>query len=456
MTSTRSLLEDEMSRKIFNTQDLGSYDFISQLIEIDAEKFRKTTEQVIEIINTEQLEGLEGNDLEVYKTYVHEMTHFLDSTTTLWGLQYSIRLNNWFKYQNKQTLEVLALNDSEITLHNSYCSEKGEGVKFSRIKYSLEYNEKFGAFIRFFYLDEFENILHSNPLSMLALLEGHAYAKELNISIEKYKKNNDLVELGILKRDNSEKILKLSSCEYTAYLALAIQMMPEIDVDIQLNLLCKIFKFCLDIPLIYLAQTPNYLFEMAFLNNNEMLISQLKMEFSRGNNRHILALLVLFDILNKIHNNLLTLDCNFIENIDNSILKIFISNNESVENLLESMKAHWQIELELDIKLLNELDAKFPLLMAQQRIDLGWGYHSHIRYHLPDICTDGIDKATFNQRLDLDTDKYFDEINEKSKSLRSEISLYGTKRDHLKPDFSHGYLEWMRENPMGGVYHFDK
>ena len=445
-----------MSRKIFNTESLGSYDFISQLIEIDTELFRKTTEQVIEIINTKQLERLEGNDLEVYKTYVHEMTHFLDSTTTLWGMQYSIRLNAWFKYQNKQSLEVLALNDSEITLHNFDCSKKGEGIKFSRIKYSLEYNEKFGAFIRVFYLDEFGKILHSNPLSMLALLEGHAYAKELNISIEKCKKENDLVELVILKRDNSEKILKLNSCEYTTYLALAIQMMPEIDVDIQLNLLCNIFEFCLDIPLIYLAQTPSYLFEMAFLNNNESIISQLKMEFSRGHNRHILALLILFDILNKIHNNIITIDCNFIDNIDNFILRIFNYNDESLQRLLESMKVHWQIELEVDIKLLNELDAKFPLLMAQQRINLGWGYHSHIRYRLPDICINGIDKATFKQRLNLDIDNYFDEINEKSKLLRSEISFYGTKRDHPNPNFSHSFLEWIRENPMGGVYHFDE
>ncbi|WLG15012.1 hypothetical protein Q6344_06685 [Psychrobacter cibarius] len=445
-----------MSRKIFNKQNVGSYDFLTQLIEIDTGLFKKTTEQAGEIINTEEVEELEGNDLEIYKTYVHETTHFLDSTTTLWGLQYSIRLNRWFKYQNEQTLEVLAINDAEITLHNFDYDEGGEDDKFSKINYSLRYDEKIGVFIKICYLDEFGNLLYSSPLSMLALLEGHAYAKELLIPIENCKRQNDLVELSILKRTNKENILKLNSCEYITYLALAMQMMPKIDVDIHLNLLCKIFEFCLDIPSLYFAQVPSYLFEMAFENVDKELIAQLKMEFNRSQNRHVLALLILFDILNKIHNNIIILDCKFTENIDNLILEIFNYSNEPVEELLQSIKIHWQIELKLDIDILSSLDAKLPLLMAQQRIILGWGYESHTKYDLPDICVNEDELLSFNRRLDFDIKKHFYEVDEKNKVLKSEISSYGAQRQHPTPDFSYGFLEWMKEHPMGGIYYHNE
>ena len=52
------------------------------------------------IINIDDAKELHGRELELYQTYVHEMTHFIDSTTTLWGLEFICRMYRWFNEKN--------------------------------------------------------------------------------------------------------------------------------------------------------------------------------------------------------------------------------------------------------------------------------------------------------------------------------------------------------------------
>ena len=310
---------------------------------------------------------LNDKDLELYKTYVHEMTHFLDSTTTIWGVEYSARLNRYYKYQNEQTLGVLAINDAEITSNDNNLILNNSVDKFSKIKYKLEYSRDLGAAVVLYFLDEYENTLHLASLSMLALLEGHAYVKEQLVAIKKHKLENDVVELAYLKNKIKEETLEIKSCEYTVYLALSIQLIPDIDIEIHLNILCKIFEICLDLPSIYLASTPYFLFDMVFVNCcSEEFISQLKLEFARGHNRHILALLLLCLVLNKIHNNIIPIDANFVDNLEMYILEDFGSATQSFDELLKLIKGHWQMEMESSISLLKDLDAELPVSMATQ------------------------------------------------------------------------------------------
>ncbi len=445
-----------MSKTIFNTEEFGSYEFTTQLIEIDNDVFNRTTEQVNNIINTDNLNELNDKDLELYKTYVHEMTHFLDSTTTIWGVEYSARLNRYYKYQNEQTLGVLAINDAEITSNDNNLILNNSVDKFSKIKYKLEYSRDLGAAVVLYFLDEYENTLHLASLSMLALLEGHAYVKEQLVAIKKHKLENDVVELAYLKNKIKEETLEIKSCEYTVYLALSIQLIPDIDIEIHLNILCKIFEICLDLPSIYLASTPYFLFDMVFVNCcSEEFISQLKLEFARGHNRHILALLLLCLVLNKIHNNIIPIDANFVDNLEMYILEDFGSATQSFDELLKLIKGHWQMEMESSISLLKDLDAELPVSMATQRMSLGWGLQNFENYNLPDITTNFVDKVSFNKRLDFDTEQYYNQVEEKSKLLKKEIASYGIRRDHASPEFSHGFLEWIQENPEGGIYtHF--
>ena len=449
--------ENDLSKTIFNIQELGSYDFTTQLIEIDNDMFSRTTEQVQNIINTDNLIELNDKDLELYKTYVHEVTHFLDSTTTIWGTQYSARLNRYYNHQDKQTLEVLAINDAEITANENNLTEHDSVAKFSIIKYKLEYCKELGVVVEIHFFDDYENPLYSSSLSMLALLEGHAYVKEHLVALKKHKLENDLVELNLLKKEIKRKALEIKSCEYTVYLALSMQLLPNIDIEVHLDIVCKVFEICLDLPSIYLASTPYFLFDMVFVNcYSEKLISQLKLEFARGQNRHVLALLLLCLVLNKINNKIIFVDANFANNLEKYILEDYASQNQEFDELLELIIGMWEIEMAASINILKEVNAELPLSMLNQRIKIGWGVQDFENYNLPDITTNYIDKVSFKKSLDFDIEQHYNQVKEKSNLLKKDITYYGIRREHATPNFSHGFLDWMMKNPGGGVYtHFD-
>lgn len=434
-----------MSGTIFNSHAFGSYDFVTQIIEI-----HNSREQVLKAINTNSFIELNDTELKVYQTYIHEITHLLDSTTTLWGIEYIIRLYQWFKYQDKKSLAALAINDSEVTIHNINPEDKFKKAIY--IKYSLEYDGDIGSSIQIHYFDCSGKIITSKPISILSLLENHAYAKELLISIEKYKSQKKFIDLTITERDIKENILDIKSCEYKIYLALSLQVMPDLDIETHLRILCKVFEFCLDLPSTYLIQTPNYLFKMAFGDSKEELISQLKMEFGRGQNRHILAFLILFYILNEIHNKKIDTSKDFYEKLELYIIEIY-NINKNNSKIFDSIAGHWEIEMNLNIKLLEELDAQLPLLMAKQRIDIGWGEKKYQDYYLPDVMTDDITYASFKNRLNFDIEHHYNNLYTKYQQLKNTLSEYGARRDHLSPNFAHEWLKFIKENPQGGIFY---
>ena len=82
-----------MSHQLFNTVTFGQYCFNTQVIELDNDKVHRSPSQISKIINTSNPALLVPKELEIYQTYIHEMTHFLDHSTTLWGLEYTYRIH---------------------------------------------------------------------------------------------------------------------------------------------------------------------------------------------------------------------------------------------------------------------------------------------------------------------------------------------------------------------------
>ncbi|MFA0412114.1 hypothetical protein AB4505_28625, partial [Vibrio splendidus] len=65
------------------------------------------------------------------------------------------------------------------------------------------------------YLDEYGDILQSTPITMLSLLEGHAYAQEQLLSCELHDKEADIVSSALLASKVSEDISSLDGSEYS-------------------------------------------------------------------------------------------------------------------------------------------------------------------------------------------------------------------------------------------------
>jgi hypothetical protein len=445
-----------LSKKLFNLHTHGEYDYASQVIELNNELFNRSKDDISRIINIEDVKELHGRELELYQTYVHEMTHFIDSTTTLWGLEFTCRMYRWFNDKSPQYLEVVALNDAEITMHQNLRKEDLElTLNFKEINFSLEYSDTVGVFVHLHYLSEFGEPLQSIPLSMLSIFEGHAYAQEKLIACKIYEDNEDVISLGILNREINEQISELKSSEYTGLLGLAMQLLPNVKLSRKLELICIISKFCFNTPALFLAMTPEDLLREIFSGAPQDYVSSLKMELSRGANRSSLALVILLSIIMQANNDDGFLNDLTTEQIEILILNIYARGNQSPSNLKAMIKAHWLIEFELLIKICGELGAELPSKMASQAIDLDWYASTINEFSLPQIMLRNGDWVSFKKPLDFNVQKHFDDMLANSIELEAGLVDYGIRREHKAPSFYHGWLQHMKYEGTGLYIHDD-
>ncbi|HBV7815574.1 TPA: hypothetical protein MD585_005193, partial [Klebsiella pneumoniae] len=160
-----------MSGCIFNSKTLGSYDFSSHLIEISNDELNISLPQAQNIIDNKSIYDFNDSEIEFYKTYLHETIHLLDCSTTHWGLNYSGRLYNYFKYETKEAFDNLLVDDTEISLHYHFKNNSTNKLNYKNIKASLQYDDDMGVYIRvhfFGYVNNYQEILNI-PLSMLAI-----------------------------------------------------------------------------------------------------------------------------------------------------------------------------------------------------------------------------------------------------------------------------------------------
>jgi hypothetical protein len=439
---------------MFNLQTHGEYEYVTQMIEINNELFHRSALDMSRIINSTCPSGLKGREVDLYQTYMHEMTHFLDSTTTIWGLQYTARMYRWFNDKNAQCLEVFALDDSEITMHQMLSQEESElSLAFEQIKFSLEYAETVGLYVHLHYLNGQGGRLQSIPLSMLSLFEGNAYAQEKLVTCRMYEDDNDVVSLSLLEREISERISNLKSSEYTGLLALVMQIFPRVKLSRKLELLSIISKFCFNAPASFMMMLPEGLLKVLFSGAPDNYVSALKMEFSRGSHRSILALVVLLSIVAQVGeqqerlNELSQLD------IEELILQICNSNGETVQVLREMLKSFWLIEFELLAESCNKSGAKLAFLMANQVKERNWYSTELDDLMLPQIMLSSGELINHINPLNFDMEKHSDDMLYNNIELEKALKNYGIKREHLSPSFHHGWLEHMRNEGTGLYVH---
>ncbi|MGE8637994.1 MAG: hypothetical protein ACN6PR_05090 [Achromobacter sp.] len=188
----------------------------------------------------------------------HEITHFLDMTTTAWGRQYTLRkLQMLRQIIDKSTIPrdaraVFALCTAEIEMHSALL-ESGDTPPSScdTIVHDLVDVKQFGVCIRIHYLKN-GKCQHKVALSMLSLLEANATASEFLSLLQCADHEQDIVSRRLALADVQRRFDALlddpTRLEYSSLLHLTRLHFKELDLAALLQLVSASARFSLDTP----------------------------------------------------------------------------------------------------------------------------------------------------------------------------------------------------------------
>ncbi|HFF8521941.1 TPA: hypothetical protein ACGEYH_000636 [Providencia rettgeri] len=437
-----------MSRLIFNELEFGRYDFGMQTIEINNSHNKKSAHEIASIINSKSLLPLNREELEIYKTYKHERTHQLDCTATLWGMEYTYRMYNWYDKPSDTCLQILSLNDAEIQMHSKFVSGNSESSTFKEVTFSLEYDDMCGVFIKAHYLNSYNKVIHTVAITMLSLLEGHAYAQEQLIACELYEEREDYVSIKLLEREVTKIINNFKSTEYSCFLAMINCYFPNLKLIQQLRLMILVCRFSLNTPIFYLAIFSEKYIKICFPSDKAEYISALSMELKRGMHRGSYALILLIylakysSVTKEISNS------TSFEDMENLLLKIYLTKGEKLSDTRDYLRVQWSIEFEVLRDALEKKNATLAFMISNQFIDKYWYFDDLGTLSLPDFHTSDGEIVESSNRLDFDMNNHIDSMIQNAVDLEKAIDNLGLTRMHLEP---RRYDEWLVQSTSGEI-----
>jgi hypothetical protein len=444
---------EPLSRHIFNDQALGQYDFGFQQIQVNNDNIGKTAVDIEGIIKVVNLATLSNLELEIYKTYKHETTHLLDSTSTLWGMEYTCRMYNWFNEPSEKYLKVISLNDAEIQMHLHLLETPSKLSRFIKLKYSLEHDEHCGVFVHMHYLDEYGDIIQSTPISMLSLLEGHAYAQEQLLSCELYEKEVDIVSAALLASKVNEEISSLKGSEYSCFLTLINQLFPELKLRQQLLIMILISRFSLNAPIFFISAFPESILKHVFHGAPKELVSALKMEMLRGMHRSSLCLILLLCLAMYSETTQEIDDSTSLKEMEDVLLHIYQKQGQLISDVKNSLQVQYNLEFELLLKRLDEKGACLANRIATQFQHENWYFDDLSILELPDFFLSNGDIVKPYNRLDFDSEKHFNDKLDMVVGLEKALKEIGITRQHLYPSVYHDWLNRIKSGGFGTVYY---
>jgi len=424
-----------MNGRIFNANTYGQYDFFNQCIELNVELFGISESHAQKVIDTKNPYMLTGDDLQFYSTYLHELTHFYDCNSTIWGMEFILRIHRCFKLPNSsQALEVVNVNDSEIAMHNYMYEERcsHEILEYDGIKYGLDYDEVVGPHLKICYLSyqsKFEEIIATVPVSMLALLEGHAYAQELLFKLKAYEHQRDWVSKSLLITEVEKSLKYANTVEYTCLIALTFVLFPDLSLKNKLELIITLSKLSLNASTIMTSSIPVELLEKVFQLSDKVLLQTLQTDLARGQNRAAFFILILMYIAYLEDLGKLEREVNFTELIEKYIFGLYSPGLNS-EDIVSSMMTVWDIEYDAYSKELKTLNTHLTADTAQEMRDKNWYSFDLYSLKTPDIfCSSGSMLSSEN-RLDIDLEEHFNQVAKPAIKLENQLKATGPHKFH--------------------------
>ncbi|NQY87435.1 MAG: hypothetical protein HRT51_06700 [Colwellia sp.] len=446
-----------MSKCIFNNEDYGRYYFFTQLIELNNDKLSVDAVRAMEILTAKSTESFTPKEIEFYKTFIHESVHFLDSTSTLWGIEYSIRLFNCLKSENNsKCLEVFALNDSEIEQHSDLNREtESDHFTYREMRAILSYDKDHGVHIQFKYHDYNGGafrLVHSTPLSMLAVIEGHAFSQEQLIALEIYESRMDCVSLGLLEKKYKTKLEEINTTEYTCVLAFVEQIFSELEFKKKLKIVIYACELVLNMPTL-MSTFPEGIIDGLFRNSDPLLISSLKMEFGRGMNRSSLLCLMLIVLQFSFEKDPIDEQGNFESQLEDRLFSVFLYEGQDLSRWKEQFFMMWEMEYDHGCQLLAEKEIELARLSAVGNKNKSWHNFNISNVLLPSIALSTGEFVCSENNIDYDMEKHYYEYSDNADNLQRLLEQRKGKKPHLRPYVYHDWLERIKRGDTGTKFY---
>ena len=286
---------------------------------------------------------------EIESLLLHEKTHYLDMTSTYYGLEYFNRKHNYYSVFNnleddnyERYKEAFAINLYELRpLDNLKEIIFNDWNDSSNYSFCLDDNEKFGVYLKF--------IIYSNtgeinifPLSMLMILETRAFCIEYLSLFDKKKYLNGLNEIIYERSIQTKFEQELNDCsmsEYNFLLKLAILEFNRVNIDSKktLEFVSYLLGWTLDLSFMMVASISS---NVARFFRPSARRDALQMDMSRGMSRAIIPFVIIQSVQNYIVNRL----------PDFELLKPLIetSPQEAIEFILEKFLHVSDYKFEVD------------------------------------------------------------------------------------------------------------
>lgn len=394
----------------------------------------------------------------------HEYTHFLDTTATTWGTQYSYRKILVLKEKNSdkinERLDVFKLNISEIkNLHEDFIAiDTSSYEDLSFMNHHYVYDENHGAIVRIV-LNYDNKKSDFVPVSMLAVNEGHAFCNEFIYKYNLCKKinNKDLRDTlySIIDKDFVKFLNSSNLCEYNILVKLAHQYFKNhYDNESILKIFSCILGFALDCNDIILGSL-SYLFENTISKENIFVGQTLTQDMRRGNSRHFAAFKLIL-ILVEVHNQCESFRPNFdniskgVDPLDNLLVLIeFILKDKddvSVSRDFVFIKEHF---LELISNSEERFKNKyiFDSIFGNHKLyeESGYVVSDLNTYKLISFILNDDTIVDLNNSIDLDVEEYFlTDLDDNFRIL--DLAYEDIKKFHMSPQETALSIQSLRKN----------
>lgn len=271
----------------------GSFDFVTNIIEI--EKYDFKYKNIIETVISKDISTslLNTQEIDIMALIYHEITHFLDLTTTSWGLEYMARKTHFILKTRSDSMEVFKLNIAEIEMHDVLIEILDENCKVKLLDCSLQhhlvYNENFGSLIMIdFFLCEEQ--LYSIPFSMLSVLEANAYASEILVKIQNIENLQNEAEKTIscimLNQEFDKFLNDIDYSEYNLVLILAKFHFQELNLKELLIFIKTLIGYVLNLGGMNISLASTFIkHTLAETHIGNAIVKDMQ----RGMSRHILV-----------------------------------------------------------------------------------------------------------------------------------------------------------------------
>lgn len=442
-----------MSSNVFRKESYGLYYYYEQLIELNNDTLGIEPKRAQEVIQNGDKADLSHDEFELYKTFIHESVHFIDSTATLWGIEYSVRLFNCLENNNPPDLiNVFLLGNSEIDQHVNLKVESPEKtVSYSAMRSILSYDETHGVHLQFKYYDKTHRGLEevfSVPISMLAVLEGHAFAQETLFAISTYQSKCDLAAISFLENDYKRMLVEADKSEYTCIMAFVEQLFESRSFEEKLKILNSACRLALDLPI--LLPFPDQYIDDWFQNADVNLVSSLKMDLKRGMNRSSLVILILLGLSNTFSNFPVDKEKSFDDELEDKLFDTFRYEGETAEQYKQKFHTYRDIEYQYACTVLKEKGAELAYKSATKNKDRGWFDYDQANVFLPSVLFSSGEFAGTRNNIDFDMESHFYEGDSRIKDFATKVDEAKAQKPHLSPEAYHDWLQQLN-NGVGGV-----